>query len=116
MRRLRSPASSWSQTSRNGCERAAAHHIAYLAMIKLSEHVCGIDPKCPGDGRATRQPECAMSSSGSHATRRWREMDSNPRSPWGQGSQSHADYPPIGRPQQKTLKRMLDWFERNGVA
>jgi hypothetical protein len=20
-------------------------------MIKLSEHICGIDPKCPGDGR-----------------------------------------------------------------
>jgi hypothetical protein len=36
--------------------------------------------------------------------------------PCGQGSQSHVDYPPIGRPQPKALKRMLDWFERNGVA
>src|ERR1700730_11752433 len=53
-------------------------------MIKLSEHVCGIDPKCPGDGRATRQPECAMSSSGSHATRRWREQDSKLGPPLGE--------------------------------
>jgi hypothetical protein len=53
----------------------------------------------------------------SHPTRRWREMDSNPRSPvtW-QG----RSFTPIirlsGGPGKKRLKRMLDGFMRDGVA
>ncbi len=87
------------------------------ATTEIVERLVAEAHRKPHTRRECRDSRPTEAVSGERQTLRWRELDSNTRSPvtW-QGPQFHADYPPIGTARQKRLKRMLDWFERYGVA